>query len=264
MFASKSGLLVHDFLQAHDGAIEALAVDTNSHYFYSAGESGKLKKWDSKTKKLHTDYGQAHGNATILSITISRDYMFTGDGVGRLKCWSVTPSTNTKHQQKPIIAQDLSLFSLNCLKDFGPVHSGGIESTKISHNNKWLFTTDHNGFLKQWSLNNEIRLHKNYGNVMGGAISSIAITPDDMFLYLTNEEGNMKKLCVSSEKVVKKWDKVMDNWINNVCISPDGSLLWLSDYEGFMKCWSLESEETVKDYKKVGSGAIHCMDFIRC
>lgn len=263
MWCSKSSILIHDFGQAHDGSIECLKIDTNSHYFYSGGSAGKLKKWDSKKKVLVTCYGQAHGGATILSIAICREWMFTADGVGRLKCWAVGPDSHHLGSS-PLMAVNLALFSLNCHKDFGPVHSGGVEAMAITNNGQWLFTTDHNGFLKQWAISETPRLYKNYGNVMCGAISAIAVTNCDRFLFVTNEEGDMRKFDIGKGEFVKFYEKIMENWIYGLCVAPQGDRMWMTDNEGFMKCWDIGTEETVKDYKKVGSGGVHSLNFISC
>lgn len=159
LFDAQTAMLLHDFGIVHDGAIEAITFEKSNHFFYSAGTTGKLKKWSAVKRKLKKDYGSAHGQSTILSLAVSKDVLFSGDGAGRLKLWPIDRLDNQTPTKRDFNAPSGTEFShknqkIMALKDMGPTHSGGIEAMSVSNNGDLLFTCDHYGFLKQWNIRN--------------------------------------------------------------------------------------------------------------
>ena len=266
LFNPKTGLCITEFDNAHDEeSIDVIAFDNQSEMLYSGGACGKLKKWCMKTKKLAEDIQQAHRGATILSMAFTDDIMFTGDGVGVFKAWSLF---HTEKNHKVDITDVMkALRSLTCLLDMGPSHPRGIQTMKLSSDNKWLFSADDGGYLKQWNVQ-EIKsgvasLHHNFGNVMKSSVSQILIDNQNKNLFLPNEVGDVRQFDIEGKKLVKT-HKLMDGtYIESGVMNHTGDKIWWTNDQGKMICWDPSTGDVLKDYGKIHDSPIHSIAYLK-
>ena len=85
--------------------------------------------------------------------------------------------------------------------------------------NQYLFTSDGDGHLKQWSINQK-KLHKDYGKIHQAYIISIVITNDNHYLFTSDLEGNLKQWDIKAEKLHKDHEKIHSDSIRSMVLSP--------------------------------------------
>jgi len=61
-------------------------------------------------------------------------------------------------------------------KNYPKVHDYAINHVSVTRNNKWFFTSDRLGFLKQWDVEDGVCL-KDYGKVHEKSIFKFSIQP---------------------------------------------------------------------------------------
>lgn len=113
----------------HKGEITALA--TSSDYLFTADRNGHIKQFSLPFQTLIHDYGKCH-SGEIWSMALSKRHLFSSDQQGKLLQFSLDLKTITK--------------------DYGKIHTGEIWSIALTKNDRWLFTSDFDGNLKQFDV----------------------------------------------------------------------------------------------------------------
>lgn len=266
LFNPKTGNCITQFANAHDEqSIDVVKFDNQGRDLYSAGAEGKLKKWCMKTKRIAQDFGDAHRGATIMSLAFADDFMFSADGVGCIKVWSVT-CHNADHKVGVTDAV-VALRSLYAFLDMGPSHPRGIQAMKVSGDQKWLFTADDGGYLKMWNIQNIKKavapLEHNFGNVMGSGVSVILIDALNTNLWIPNECGVVKKFGIETKKMVEKFNIMDGTTICSGAINQAGNKVWWTNNEGKMICWCPNTGNVLHEYGKIMNSAIHSIAFFK-
>lgn len=107
------------------------------------------------------------------------------------------------------------------MKDFGSVHQTGIKSIAVTSDSQYLFTSDSEGNLKQWSAKDYNRLVKvnDYGTSHEFGIGCITETTDSQFLFTSDSGGVLKQWDVQKQNLVKDFGKIHDLKINCIIVS---------------------------------------------
>lgn len=92
--------------------------------------------------------------------------------------------------------------------DYGKVHKGGIRSITCSPDGESLFTSEYNGYLKQWHIISR-RLTKNYGQQHQNCITAMCVTLDSKYLYTADEFGLIKQFTIFNQRCIKSYEKVL-------------------------------------------------------
>ena len=87
----------------------------------------------------------------------------------------------------------------------------------MSPNNNWLFTSDDDGNLKQWSIKKQI-LEKDYGRVQNGGIRSMVVTFDNEFLFTGDFDGNLKQWSIKEKKLFKDYGRIRYRTITRMAL----------------------------------------------
>lgn len=82
--------------------------------------------------------------------------------------------------------------------------------------NRFFFTADYSGGLKQWSIR-WFRLVRNYGNVFDVAITVMSVCGN--FLVAPDGYGNMKQFNIKRQVLVKGYPRISNNVISLVATS---------------------------------------------
>ena len=251
------------FNEAHDDSIDVLGFDNESLWLYSGGANGRMKKWCMKSKKLAEDYTNAHQRATILSMAFTDDVMFTGDGVGVMKLWSIFHA-GSEHDTN-VCDVIKALRSVTCLLDMGPSHPRGIQTMKLSNDNKVLFTADDGGYIKQWDIqeakNGICSLLHNFGNIMKGCVGAMVI--DSNNLWVPNEYGIVKQFNIETKKLVKIHTVMEGTYIECGVMNFTEDKIWWANNQGCLICWCPKTGSILKNYGKIHNSAIHSMTYVK-
>ena len=146
-------------------------------------------------------------------------------------------------QQQKELDQDETLF----------MHNPSL----VSKAEKYLFTSDDNGFVKQFSIS-EHTLKHDWGHLHNGWITNIQSTND--YLFTKDVTGNLKQWSLKTRKLIRDWYwDVNHDRASAFCLSNNGLELFMCNYEGYLKQFSLEDQKIINDFGKIHNGEIHSL-----
>jgi WD40 repeat protein len=88
------------------------------------------------------------------------------------------------------------------LKNYGDIHRGIIWAIDLTIDNKYLFTTDDDGYLFQIDVKLQV-IFKSYGKVHKSFIMIIAISHDNEFLFTTDAHGKLSQWSIEKQELVQ-------------------------------------------------------------
>jgi WD40 repeat protein len=97
------------------------------------------------------------------------------------------------------------------VRDYGKI-SEHICSIAITSDDKYLWTSDYNGNVKQFSVRNG-QMIKDFGAMFEHGIRSLMTTPDNKWLFVGSWFGDLKQICLESQQLVHDYENVHDKGI---------------------------------------------------
>jgi WD40 repeat protein len=111
---------------------------------FASDEGGNLTQFDIETARLVKNFGKVHeGGINSMALTKNNEFLFTADKYGNLKQFSVPDSTLVNDLPKIHKAIIYSIGKFQC----------NLKSLVTTWDDEFLFTSDSDGVLKQWYVN---------------------------------------------------------------------------------------------------------------
>lgn len=131
---------------------------------------------------------------------------------------------------------NLDQFSISKKKiqnSYENLHSEVITTLARTHDNKYIFTADRLGFLKQININTEDI--KDYKQIVKSWIVSLAITSDilNQRLLVAYYNGNQVKIDINEKKVAKNYGQVTTKGLSCMEITPCDRFLFIGSSEKY-------------------------------
>ena len=110
--------------------ITSMAIDTTNKYQYVCSENGRITKTSIVDEKVDKDFGKIGKDETHAMVLAKNDrFLFVASN---------------------IYMKVISAINGNLIKDFQEIHCTMIKSIVLTENNKYQFSSDSSGVLKQW------------------------------------------------------------------------------------------------------------------
>lgn len=223
-------VLEKDFGQVTTQRITTVCSSADSKFFFAGLENGQLLQFNLTEKSLSKDHDIICPGSTVRVMASKGDFLYTGDGKGNIKLFSVSEQ----------------MF----LMDFAKCKNADISAMALTSDLKYLFVADTEGRLKQFSIHDQ-NLYKDYGQLMDMPIQTIAITPDHDNLFLSDILGNVKHISVPGCQVINDYGQLHEREIYAICCSKDSKYLFTSDYDGRLKQF-IVLRDTITNFKDHG------------
>lgn len=147
------------------------------------------------------------------------------------------------------------------IKDYGIIHSGEIDITVISPDEKYLFAAGATS-IYQVDIQQKILVYT-FHEQHEGEIKACAITKNSKYLFTADWNGDVKQIDIAKRSIVKYYRKCHSAWINSIVVTSDSHNLFTSCFNGYLKQFSIPlrklNDNQMKDYGKVLEGEIHAM-----
>ena len=112
-----------------------MAITKDDIFLVTSALDGSAKMINTEKGEVVKDFKQIHFSS-IEAVTFINDQLFSVDSQGNMK--------------KMLIEFDNNPKSPVDLLDFGQIHDNCIYSIYVTDDQKYLYTCDHNGFMKLW------------------------------------------------------------------------------------------------------------------
>lgn len=137
-----------------------------------------------------------------------------------------------------------------------------IISTCIAPGKRDLFLGTMYGDLVIFSLSKQEIIEEHCLGIL--AVISLQINKSETLLFAGDNTGHIVQFCLTTKKIIKKFDKVdgnlKANWITCLRLTPDSHNLFVSYDQGYLKQISIKDQKVVKEYSKVHSHIINAME----
>lgn len=177
-----------EFKEIHKFCIKKIIASLDGKWLFSSDEGGHLQQFCIKTQALEFNYKKIYeplDGIASMAITSDSENQFIGG------------------------FQELKVISISKKKEkirFSYAHFGIIQAMAVTKNNEFLFTTDDNGFQKQWCIS-KLELLYDFGQIHKSEINSIALSTDE-FLFTIDENGQINQWNIKSKKLHKQFGKI--------------------------------------------------------
>ena len=249
-----TGELTYDYEKIHDSGIRKIITTKDSKYLFTCDHIGNIKQWLIELYSLVKDFGKAH-EYEIRSIIPTSDnkFQFSIDKIGNQKEWFIKEIANDDEAAEEIepmqskstldfddivsyrkidigkmktnidlpkdpevqkIRDELE-YRKNLKKDFGKIHCANINSIALTPDDKYQFTADYYGVIRQWQIgdeNSDTKMIKDFGSVQD-CILSLVCSKDSKFLLSADDEGCVIQWDADKGTKMKKYNKLHRNEI---------------------------------------------------
>jgi WD40 repeat protein len=117
----------------------------------------------------------------------------------------------------------------------------------VTNDNKYLFTADLGGTLKQWA-NKKDKLCASVEKAHDGTIWSLVATPCSGFVLTGGEDLRLKLWAVFGGTLEKDFGPVHYGSILSIAVTPCGTFAFTGSEDGVLKQWDLEERVHLIDY----------------
>lgn len=108
---------------------------------------------------------------------------------------------------------------------------------------RFLFTSDSNGNVKQFSLRDCSVINDFGKKYTNQTIYVICSTRNSKYLFVSDQCGNVKQVSVADSTIVKDYGKVFKAPITSLKCSPDSKFLLVGDENGHLKQFDVETQK---------------------
>ena len=136
-------------------------------------------------------------------------------------------------------------------------------SVEDATNTRYLFTSDFNGNIKQFTIKHSTKYIKSHGKVHNGPIHCMISTYNSKYIFTGDWDGTLKQFTLSNHSqldLVYRYGEVHRRTINSMAVTPDSQYLFTSSTCGSVKQFDIENRILVQDYGQVHDNIIYSID----
>jgi WD40 repeat protein len=136
-------------------------------------------------------------------------------------------------------------------------------SVEDATNTRYLFTSDFNGNIKQFTIKHSTKYIKSHGKVHNGPIHCMIATYNSKYIFTGDWDGTLKQFTLANESqldLVYNYGEVHRRTINSMAVTPDSQYLFTSSTCGSVKQFDIENRILVQDYGQVHDNIIYSID----
>jgi len=244
-------------IDAHDSAVNALAVSPDGKTLVTGGDDKRVKLWSLPDGTLQKSF-QAH-NGAVLSVAYLSDgsKLITGGADKTVKVWS--PDGSKLLATIPTDGRILRVFSVMGFVVCGTAthlevwdttgtsiyhlpteHTGGMTSITSNPTTPGVYTGGADGKIKSWSQSaggSQI-----FDGDQDSSVTALAATPDGNRLFSGGANGKVKIWNPDSLKQVGDPVIAHEGAVNTIVAAPDGKTFYSGGADKKVKVWSREGK----------------------
>ncbi|MBD2355504.1 serine/threonine protein kinase [Tolypothrix sp. FACHB-123] len=253
-------LALANTLDAHDGAVNSLAITADGKTLISGGADNKIKIWNLATGDLKTTLSK--NLDAINSVVISRDgkTLFSGSKNGIIQIWNLPNGTlkTTLPKSKDAVTylaitpdgetlvsgggNTIQVWDLETgkLKNTLTGHTKSVMALAISADGQTLVSGSADNTIKIWNLKtgqlkNTIAGHKE-------SVMSVAISPNGEILASGSSDDTIKIWNLKTGKLI---NTLIGHFypVSTLAISPNGETLASGSWDYRIKIWNIQTGE---------------------
>ena len=236
MWELKTGKLLYDYGEIDKEKVNAMTIDKNSNYLYTAGNYC-IKKWDILTKEVIQEWDDLH-TKQISTIVLTGDceYLITG-GYDERIC-KINLQTNEK---------ELSYDS---------VQSGGIMTIAICNDldNNYVYTSGPDGQVTKLQMEDFKKVSELYifdednmskkKNAHDDMVQAMVVAGDNKVLVTGGFDKKLKVWSIEDNKCLHEKIYAHTDFIISILVSTDSYEVFTGSADQKLKKWKLEYEES--------------------
>lgn len=126
-----------------------------------------------------------------------------------------------------------------------------LQYNKFTQNQgKWLFTSNDQGRIIQWSTKDQSVVY-DWGEAHEGGVHQIAVSDDGEHLFTAGWYGQLKQWSICKQRLEKNYGRIHEGFINSIVITRNSQFMFTTSRYGFQKQISIENQACIQDYKNI-------------
>jgi WD40 repeat protein len=251
----KEGKLIKS-IDAHDGAVNAVASSPDGKLLATGGADKKVKIWNlkdgSEVKSI-----DAHTDAvTALAFSPDGKLLITGGADKRVRAWSLPEGK----QELSIDAHDKAVTGVsiipfqgdfiiisasedgvvklwdktgNAIFQIPTEHQGGVKAISGNVKEMCIYTCGADGKMKYWSQGPSGEFEGSHT----GAINAVVTLADSTKVLTGGADGKLKIWLATDHKAETTIDTELKGGVTALAVSPDGNMIITGGAEKQVKVW---------------------------
>jgi len=263
-------------IDAHEGAVLAIALSPNGKVLATGGADKKVKLWNPADGKLIKEIAAHDKSVTALWYSLDGEKLFSGSGDKKVKIWDATsgkelaavPDTHEGDVIGIIAVPTMiitggkdnyvRLWNEDGAKQFDIEIDGGLSSMAVnpSPTEGALYTGGTKGMIKWWTAD---RGNGDFAEEQGSAIKCMAVTADGKKLISGGADGKVKIWDTDTKKLLDTVDSGHKTGVNAIAIDPKTKVIITAGADGHVKLWDVATKKnlaTVENAHKEGVNAL--------
>ncbi|MBU2581428.1 MAG: serine/threonine protein kinase [Alphaproteobacteria bacterium] len=249
-------------IDAHGGAIAAMAYSGDGSQIVTAGTDATLRIWTASTGGAVRIVNLDHGSPT--SLAIHNRYAATGHQDGTTSVWDLEAGTKiadlrrneaavwsltfTRSGRLAVASHDWTVSLWEVRKPDAPIHvfeghDNPVQAVALSNDGNLLASGGADKQIRLWNLNT-LDLMREYRE-QGDFVTAVGFSPDDSLIASGTLSGRIAIYRAKSRSQMRRLTG-HDGEVTSLAFSPDGNLLVSASKDGTLRIRETKRWRTVK------------------
>ena len=243
-------------IDAHDGAVNALAVSPDGKTLVTGGDDKTVKLWNLPGGALRKSFVAHDGPVLSVAYLSDGSKLITGGADKKVKVWSADGSKLLT--TIPTDDRILSVFSAlgyvvcgttthlevwdtsgSSVYHLPTEHTGGMTSITGNPTAPGVYTGGADGKIKSWSQSEGARV---FDGAQGSSVTALAATPDGNRLFSGGADGKIKIWDTGTGKQTADTADTHAGAVNTIVVAPDGKTFFTGGADKKVKIWSRDGK----------------------
>ena len=261
-------------IDAHEGAVLAMAISPNGKVLATGGADKKVKLWNPADGKLIKEIAAHDKAVTTLWFTLDNEKIFSGSADKKVKVWDATSAkeltaiadTHEGDVLGIIVApmtiitggkdNFIRLWGEDGAKMFDIEIDGGLSSMSGNPMEAALYTGGTKGMIKWWTAE---KGNGDFAESQGSAVNCMTVTADGKKLISGGADGKVKIWDTDSKKLLDTVDSGHKTGVTAIAVDPKTKVIITAGADGAVKLWDVATKKnlaTVENAHKEGVNAL--------